>query len=513
MRLTYRWQATLVIALGLLMAILDVTIVSVVLPQIATALHAEYQTSTWIGTGYLLASAAVIPIVGYLSDRIGSKTIFLLALGIFTLGSALCASAQTVPALIAFRVFQGIGGGALLPVGMAIIFRLFGPTERARATALLMIPILLGPAFGPTLGGYLATVSSWNAIFLINLPIGLVAFLLTLLVLRGKLEEQADNGQDKTPDTQHVDWLGLVLAMASFTVLVYGFTLAGTAGWGTPTVIGSLAAGSALLVAFVLVELLVTDPVLDLRLFRSYTFTVASVLAWISSAVFFASLFIVPFFFERVENLSALTTGEIVIAQGLAMAVGLAFSGGLYNRVGPRLLAVIGATLVTVSMVAFTRLTTTTTGADLQLWLILRGLGLGLFIQPLQTLAVSVVSRQQMARATSLRNSTTTVANAVGVAVLTSYLTQQAATHLKAAAATCLAQGGQDLPQAVLHACIGQQTLTLAMNDTFFVALIASAICAVTALFVGRDPALEEARAATPRGEQAKEKTPLTVTP
>src|SRR6516225_10009305 len=210
MQLTYRWQATLVIGLGLLMSILDVTIVSVVLPQIATALHAEYQTSTWIGTGYLLASAAVIPIVGYLSDRIGSKAIFLLALGSFTLGSALCASAQSVPALIAFRVFQGIGGGALLPVGMAIIFRLFGPTERARATALLMIPILLGPAFGPTLGGYLATVSSWNAIFLINLPIGLVAFLLTLLVLRGKLEEQADNGQDKTPDTQHVDWLGLV---------------------------------------------------------------------------------------------------------------------------------------------------------------------------------------------------------------------------------------------------------------------------------------------------------------
>src|SRR5215467_6248644 len=176
MHLTYRWQATLVIALGLLMAVLDITIVSVALPQIATALHAEYQTTTWIGTGYLLATAAVIPIIGYLSDRIGSKTIFLLALGSFTLGSALCASAQSVPALIAFRVFQGIGGGALLPVGMAIVLRLFGPTERARAIAVLMIPILLGPAFGPTLGGYLATAANWNAIFLINLPIGVIAF-------------------------------------------------------------------------------------------------------------------------------------------------------------------------------------------------------------------------------------------------------------------------------------------------------------------------------------------------
>src|SRR5215469_9152369 len=184
MPVTYRWRATLIIGLGLLMSILDVTIVSVVLPQIATALHAEYQTSTWIGTGYLLANAAVIPIVGYLSDRIGSKTIFLFALGAFIVGSALCAVASSVPALTAFRVFQGVGGGALLPVGMAIIFRLFDPTERARATSVLMIPILLGPAFGPTLGGYLATAASWNAIFLINLPIGIIAFMLAVLVLR-----------------------------------------------------------------------------------------------------------------------------------------------------------------------------------------------------------------------------------------------------------------------------------------------------------------------------------------
>src|SRR5216684_7029543 len=186
MGLSYRWQTTLVIALGLLMAVLDSTIVSVVLPQIATAFHTDYQTITWVGTGYFLASAAVIPIVGYLSDRIGTKTIFLIGLGVFTLGSGLCALAPTAQWLIAFRILQGIGGGAMLPITMAIIFRLFGPTERAGAIALLMIPLLLGPAFGPTLGGYLATAASWNAIFLINLPIGVVAFLLALLVLRGK---------------------------------------------------------------------------------------------------------------------------------------------------------------------------------------------------------------------------------------------------------------------------------------------------------------------------------------
>jgi len=134
MHLTYRWRATLVIGLGLLMSILDVTIVSVVLPQITMALHAEYQSSTWIGTGYLLANAAVIPIIGYLSDRIGSMTIFLLALGLFTLGSALSAVATSVPALTAFRVFQGIGGGALLPVGMTIVFHCLIPPRAPRSS-------------------------------------------------------------------------------------------------------------------------------------------------------------------------------------------------------------------------------------------------------------------------------------------------------------------------------------------------------------------------------------------
>jgi MFS family permease len=235
--------------------------------------------------------------------------------------------------------------------------------------------------------------------------------------------------------------------------------------------------------------------------------------AWISSAVFFGSLFLLPVFFERVEHVSALMTGEIVIAQGLAMAVGLAISGRLYNRVGPRVLAVVGAILVTVSLFGFTRLTATTTGADLQLWLILRGLGLGLFMQPLQTLTVSVVSKQQMARATSLTSSTRTVAGAIGVAVLASYFTQQATTHLKEATTTCVAQAGQHLQLSALHACIGQQTMTMGMNDTFFFALIACAVCAVATIFIGRDPTLEAAKAAKSRGEKGEKSAPMTVTP
>src|SRR5712672_2834025 len=175
MKIPYKWQATLVVCLGMVMAILDSTIVSVTLPQMQKAFHTDFETITWVASAYFLAQAAVIPIVGYLSDRIGSKLVFLTALILFTIGSALCAFAPTKEALIASRVFQGIGGGALLPVAFAIIFRIFPPTERGMANALLSIPMMMAPAFGPTVGGYLSTSFAWNAIFTINIPIGVVA--------------------------------------------------------------------------------------------------------------------------------------------------------------------------------------------------------------------------------------------------------------------------------------------------------------------------------------------------
>src|SRR5579859_8131990 len=520
MHLSYRWQATLVIALGLLMAILDNTIVSVVLPQIAMAYHTSFQTITWVGTGYFLATAAVIPIVGYLSDRVGTKTIFLITLALFTIGSGLCVIAPNEKFLIAFRVFQGIGGGAMLPVAMAIIFRMFEPTERAGAISILMVPLLLGPAFGPTLGGYLATNFSWNAIFTINLPIGVVAFILALIVLRNNKAEREANGGEQV--SQSLDVPGLVLSMAAFTTLVYGINQAGTRGWGDALVISFLIAGAVLLLAFVLVELRVKDPVMDMRLFRSYTFTMANILQWATVAVLFASLFLVPFFFEQVEGLSALSTGEILIFQGLAMAVGLALSGKLYNTVGPRILAVVGIALVALSMLGFTRLEVTTTGADLQVWLILRGIGLGLVGPPLQTLAASVVSNRQMAKASSLMNSTKTVFGAVGVAAFTSYLAQRSATHAReitaglltrppsGVASACLAQVGQQT--RALQACVAQHAVTVGLNDTFLLSLIGCVICTVLALFLGRDPALEAVKQAKKRGEAVAEAPVPTLT-
>ncbi|HEY6540079.1 MAG TPA: DHA2 family efflux MFS transporter permease subunit [Ktedonobacteraceae bacterium] len=511
----YRWQVTAVVAIGLFMAILDNTIVSVTLPQMQKAFHTDFETITWVATAYFLAQAAVIPIVGYLSDRVGTKLVFLISLALFTIGSALCALAPTKEALIAFRVFQGIGGGALLPMAFAIIFRIFPPTERAAATAVLGIPIMMAPAFGPTIGGFLSTNFNWNAIFTVNIPIGVVALVLAMLVLPGRKAETEN--QAGAAGGKRFDIAGLMLSMVGFTALVYGITQAGSKGWGNATVLTFIIVGVAVLVAFVVVELRVSDPVIDMRLFTNYTFTIANIVMWVVAAVLFGSVFLLPLFFENIQGATALTAGELLISQGLAMGVGMALSGTLYNRVGPRILTTIGLVLVVVGTFSLTQLNVNTTGQSLQIWLILRGLGLGFSNPPLQTLAMSAVSNRAMAKASSLVSVTRIVASAIGVAGLTTYLTQQAATHglaigkaiqaglathqFSGIAATCVKLAGPTLNQAAVQACVARQASAQGLDDTFWVVLICCAVSIVLALILGRDPAVRAYQEAKARGD------------
>jgi EmrB/QacA subfamily drug resistance transporter len=540
MRLDYKWQATIVVAVGLFMAILDNTIVNVALPQMAKAFHTNQLTIDWVVTAYFLAQAAVIPVTGYLSDLIGTKTVFLAALALFTAGSALCALAPSKELLITFRVLQGVGGGALFPLAFAIIYRVFPPAERGPASAVIGVPVLLAPAFGPTIGGYLTTTFDWNAIFVVNVPIGIAALIAGYIILRGRAADQAANGEQPLA-RQRFDVVGLILAMVGFTALVYGITEAGTYGWNdTPfatyhlaglaiqaTVARYLIVGGVLLVAFVINELLVSDPVMDVRLFTNYTFTMSNILLWGVSAFLFGSILLLPFFFENIRGQTALSTGEILISQGVAAAVITPLAGNLYNRIGPRIMAVVGFALLSLGTYGLTMFTVNTTGLSLQGWLVVRGLGLGLTNIPLQTLVLSAVSNRAMARASSLVNVTRQVAGAVGIAALTTYLTQQATNHasavsasfqagpLAAARTACLARfGPTNIPavtacvQGAARAYIGPHAFVMGLNDTFLVVTIATAACAVLAIFVGRDPAVEAAKRAAARGEAVRAERP-----
>jgi EmrB/QacA subfamily drug resistance transporter len=521
MRVDYKWRAAIVVAIGLFMAILDNTIVNVALPQMQAAFNTDRQTITWVVTAYFLAQAAVIPIIGYVSDLIGTKLVFVSALALFTLGSALCAFtpqiqpylsfAQGDHLLIAFRILQGVGGGALFPLAFAIIFRVFPPTERAPASAVVGVPVLLAPAFGPTIGGYLTTTFDWSAIFTVNIPVGAVALLLALLVLRGRKAEMAASAGEPQPARGRFDILGLVLAMASSTALVYGITeAAGPNGWTDSTADAYLIVGGVLLVAFVITELIVKDPVMDMRLFLNYTFASANVLTWAVSGLLFGGLFLLPIFFEQVQGKSAFDTGVALISQGLAAAVATILTSRLYNRVGPRWLIALGFALITAGTYGFSQLAVDSSVLSLQGWLVLRGLGLGFTNIPLQTLALSGISNRAMARASSLANVTRQVFGAVGISTLTTYFLQQMSGYFSHAAppalqargvsaAICLDNHAVTTTPGLAQIC--GPVVTSAINDAFFATMIGCAIGIALALLVGRDPSLVAARRARQRGE------------
>jgi len=502
MQLTYKWRAAIVVALGMFMAVLDNTIVNVALPRMQSAFNTDWQSVVWVASAYFLSSAAVIPVTGYLSDRLGSKRIWIASLAFFTAASALCALASTVGWLITFRVIQGIGAGALFPLAFAIAYREFPPAERGPAAVVIGVPLLLAPTFGPTIGGYLTTTFDWQAIFLVNVPLGVIALLLAARVLR-------PDAAEISAERRGFDVIGLLLAMSGTIALVYAIDRAGTYGWSDSTVTGLLTVGVLLLAGFVVFELRSTDPVMDVRLFRTAAFTTSNVISWVIGAVGLGSLFLIPLYFENVLGRSPLDTGVLLIPMGVAAAVGIAFAGWLYNRVGPRLLTMIGVGLLAIGSIGFTSAGPQTDAWSLTPWLMLRGAGFGVASIPVQNLALSAVSNVAMARASSLFNVTRQIWSAVGVAGLSSYVTSRATTRaadviLQArsgtgAAGACVSATATQV--SLVRACLARLVTAEALNDAFVVVVALSFATMLLAVFLGQDPSVKAARPVTSRVE------------
>ncbi|HEY7294303.1 MAG TPA: DHA2 family efflux MFS transporter permease subunit, partial [Dehalococcoidia bacterium] len=266
-QLDYKWLVAIVFMFGLFMDILDSTAVNVAIPRLEADFHAPLSTVEWAVTGYLLSLALFIPGAGFLSDRFGTKRTFLTAVGVFVIGSALCGQARSIEQLVAFRFLQGVGGGMMTPVSTAILSREFPGEERAKASALISIPWILAPITGPVLGGYLVTYASWRWIFYINLPVGIIGFVLGFLVLREHKEPYAQG---------RFDVLGLLTGGAGVAMVLYALSQAASEAWTSRDVVGWGLAGILCLAVFCWIELRASPPILDLRLFKLRLFTLGT---------------------------------------------------------------------------------------------------------------------------------------------------------------------------------------------------------------------------------------------
>ncbi len=410
-----------VVVLGAIMSILDITVVNVALPTFQTDLAegAEplaYSTVAWTVTGYTLALATVIPLTGWAADRFGTKRLYLAAIGLFTLGSALCALADSINMLIAFRVLQGLGGGMLMPLGMTIMTKAAGPHRMGRLMAILGIPMLLGPILGPIIGGYLIEHASWHWIFLINVPLGAIAIVYAWMVLE----------RDVPQPTESFDFLGMALMSPGLALFLYGVSsipgaAAGEHGYTRVWVTGFI--GLALVVAFVFHTFRPEHPLLDLRLFKNRNLTVSVITMFLFAAAFFGGLLLVPTYFQQIRMETSLMAGILVAPQGIGAMLTMPIAGNLSDRLPVGRIVPVGIGLIVIGMFGLTQVDENTSYTLLIAELVVMGLGMGATMMPLFTSALKTLRAHEVARGSTLLNITQQIASSVGVALMSVILT------------------------------------------------------------------------------------------
>ena len=492
-----------VVVLGAIMSILDITVVNVALPTFQVEFGSPgdplpYSTVAWTVTAYTLALATVIPLTGWAADRFGTKRLYMTALLLFTMGSALCAMATSIGMLIGFRALQGLGGGMLMPLGMTIMTRAAGPARMGRLMAILGVPMLLGPIFGPILGGWLIENYSWHWIFLINVPIGAGALLYAWRVLAA----------DRPEPSESFDWVGMALMSPGLALFLYGVSsIPGEGTFFSPKVIIPGTIGLFMVAAFVVWSFRPKHPLLDLRLFKNRNLTLSVITMFLFAAAFFGGLLLVPTYFQQVRGETPLQAGWLMAVQGLGAMVTMPIAGALMDRLPVGRIVPFGLVLIIGGMYALTQLTATTPYTYILPVLFVMGLGMGATMMPLMTSALKTLKSHEVARGSTLLNISQQVASSIGVAIMSVVLTTGLTEDplLKASAAFNEATAGvkdpqrlgeiaQQFPQIAALLAKGQEVLMAAIHEamavafanTFWVAAILLTFTLVPAFFLPR---------------------------
>ncbi len=410
--LAYKWQVLICTVVGTFMVMLDQTVVNIALPKITTVFNVGVHETQLVVTSYMLALAVIMPATGYLSDTFGTKRMYLITMVLFTGGSLLCGLAWNNTSLVAFRVIQGLGGGMMMPLGMTMLFKAVPPQERNTIMGFFGLPLMLAPVLGPTLGGYLVEYVDWRVIFTLNVPVGILGLFIGWRLLR---------------ESEHVhglkfDLRGFVLSAVGFSALLLAFTDAAFDGWTSPKIVLRFGIGFVALALWIWVELTDEHPLLDLRLFKIPVFALSSLVNFIVTLGMFGSMLVLPLFLQNLRGLGAAETGFILIFQVLPMTIAMPVVGRLVDRVGARVMLLIGLPLVALTTLQFAARDLSTTDATLRWWLLARGAAMGMVMMPAMTAGLNAVPLALMSRASSMSNVMRQVFGAFGTAVVVTIL-------------------------------------------------------------------------------------------
>ncbi|MEM9038071.1 MAG: DHA2 family efflux MFS transporter permease subunit [Actinomycetota bacterium] len=408
MALAYKFRVMVVYIAGLVMTIIDGTVVNVALPTLSDEFDVPSTDIEWIAIAYLLSLAAVIPVAGWLGDRFGTKRMFVVSLAVFVGASLLCGLAQDLPQLLAFRVIQGVGGGLITPIGSAMLFRAFPLSERSTASVGVLSVAVVAPAVGPVLGGVIVDNISWRWIFLVNIPVGIVALALAIAWLREETQDAPGR----------FDTAGFVLSAAGVSLLIYALSTGPENGWTSAAVLAPAIVGAVAMVTLVVVELRLDHPMLKLRLFSDRLFRSVNVAASMVYMGFFGLIFVLPLYMQTLRGFSATESGLVQAPQAVAIFIVSNLLGKrLYKAVGPRRLMVVGSACTAAATATFALYDLETSLTTIAATSFVRGACVGMVFVSIQTAVYGTISNEDTGRAASVFNTQRQIAFASGVAL------------------------------------------------------------------------------------------------
>ncbi len=420
------WAIALTVTLATFMEVLDTSIANVALPHIAGSLGASQEEATWVLTSYLVSSAVVLPISGWLSNRFGRKRFYMTCVALFTVCSLLCGLAPSLPILIFARILQGAGGGGLAPSEQAILADTFSVAKRGQAFALYGTAVVIAPAIGPTLGGYITDNFNWHWIFFINLPIGLLS-----LWLSNRMVEDPPKMKALTHIKAPVDFTGLALVAGGVGCLEFFLDKGQEKDWfGDPMIRTVAMLAAVLLTFFVIWEWRHPDPIVDLKLLKNRNFGTAVFLQLILGMVLFGSTVLIPQYLQSLLGYTAERAGMVLSPAGFVMMFGMAIAGrSLGWRIDPRLTVCLGYLATAAGLYNLTRLSLDSSFGTVTMWRMLQVIGLPFIFIPISTLNYVGVPRSKSNQISSLSNFARNLGGSAGTALLTTFLARTAQTH------------------------------------------------------------------------------------
>ena len=420
---SYRWLVLANVMLGTFMAVLDSTIVNVGLTNIMNTFGTSVDKIEWIMTAYMLIMAVMLPASGWIADHFGYKRSYFAALFFFTLGSLLCGFAWNETVLIACRVIQGLGAGLLMPVGMAIIIRTFPPEKRGMAIGFWGIASAASVSFGPVIGGSLIDNFSWHAIFLVNIPFGILGLAATIIIQKEYRTEKARSFDFGGAISMAVFLTFLLLALAC------GNSSWNTDGWHSNFIITCFVLAAIGFASFLYIDLRIEHPLIDLRLLKEFNFSMANIVFFIFGFGMFGSTFLLPLYLQNSLGYTALQAGMVFLPIGIIQAIMSPVSGVLSDKMNPKILAGAGLGFLALGLIMQNYLSLDSDNLQIMMPLLIRGVGMGMIIAPLSTLAMTRITPQNFAQASGLFNVIRQIGGSFGVAVMGTILSHQMIIH------------------------------------------------------------------------------------